>query len=130
MKNMYNGYSTVFDETVYSEIQYIGDGLLLYVLLLILAFLFGAVWAMAGYLTSTITTNRYITLAAPFVVYFTSHLVLYRTKIYLLFSPINMIFPDGVFIPHTAFPFVYQVTLLLIFSFCSICLFRRKINDL
>jgi len=129
-ENMYNGYSTVFDETVYSEIQYVWGGLFLYVLLLALAFLFGAVWALAGYLTSTITTNRYITLAAPFVIYFTSHLVLYRTNTFLLFSPINMIFPDGVFIPHPVFPFIYQIVLLLFFSFCSVGLIRRKIYDL
>lgn len=129
-ENMYNGYSTVFDETVYSDIQYIWNGLFLYILLLVLAFLFGAVWAMAGYLTSTITTNRYITLAAPFVVYFTAHLVLYRTERFLLYSPINMIFPDGVFIPHPAFPFIYQLILLLIFSLCSVYLIRRKIHDL
>lgn len=130
VENMYGNYSTVFDESVYSEIQYIGGGLLLYVFLLILAFMTGAVWAMAGYFVSTITTNRYIVLAAPFVIYFTAHLVLYRTQKYLLYSPINMIFPDGTFIPSPVFPFLYQIVLGVILCIGSICCLRRKLYDL
>lgn len=112
VENMIGGYSTAFDETVYSDLQYVWGGILLAVLLLVLSFLFGAVWSGVGLLVSSLITNRYLALAMPFVIYFSMHLLFYRSDILLVFSPANMLMPSAAFIPYKAYPFVYQFILL------------------
>lgn len=104
-------YSTAFDETAYADLQYVWDGMLLVILLLVLAFLFGAIWSNIGLCISTFIPNRYIALAAPFSVYFITHLVFYRVGFLLVFSPVNMLMPATTFIPSMSYPFAYQIVL-------------------
>ena len=111
-ENMIQGYSTVFDETVYADIQYVWGGIGLAILLLLLSFLFGALWSNIGLLVSAVVPNKYAALVMPFAIYFTVHLLLYKSDIFLVFSPANMLMPSTTFIPYKAYPFVYQIALI------------------
>ena len=113
-ENMIQGYSTVFDETVYADIQYVWGGIGLAALLLVLSFLFGALWSDVGLLVSAIVPNKYAALVMPFAIYFVLHLLLYKSDILLVFSPANMLLPSTIFIPYKAYPFIYQIVLLAI----------------
>lgn len=112
-QNVINGATSLLEETIFSEIQFINGGLQVVLYLLLQAFLFGAAWSNIGLCISVYAPNRYITLVSPFACYFACHLLLYRTKIFLLFSPVNMLTPDAAFIPNMLFPVAYQVVLLL-----------------
>lgn len=129
VENMGINYFTVFDETVYREIQFIWGGLFLVLFLLLLAFLFGASWSMVGLCISALLPNRYIALAAPFALYFGSHLILYRMGDPLLFSPVNILMPATDFIPFPSFPLLYQAGMLIIVSFLSWKLLKRRLWD-
>ena len=106
------GYSTSFDETVYAGMQYVWSGLLLALMLMALAFLFGAVWSGVGLLVSALLPNKYLALAAPFALYFSMHLIFYRTEFLLVLSPVNMLMPNTTFIPFPLYPLLYEALLL------------------
>lgn len=108
------GYSTIFDESFFAPIQFVWGGGLIVIILLVLAFIFGAVWSNIGLCISALIPNRYITLAAPFVLYFAMHLIFYRTNSLLFLSPVNMLMPIVDFLPNMIYPFAYQGVLLLI----------------
>ena len=61
--------SEVFLDLIWSPYVTVGGGILVMAAKLLLAFLFGAVWALFGLLISTIVSNRYVTIIAPFVIY-------------------------------------------------------------
>lgn len=117
-------YFTVFDETVYSKLQFVWGGLLMVILLLVLAFMFGAVWSNIGLCISTLIPNRYIALAAPFALYFIAHLIFYRIGFLLVFSPVNMLMPATTFIPSMSYPFIYQIVLFV----AVILIFNKSIK--
>jgi len=106
-------YSSVFDESIFVNIQFIWDGGLVVAILLILAFLFGAIWSNVGLCISAFIPNRYIALAAPFALYFSSHLFCYRINSLLFLSPVNMLMPIVDVIPDLLYPFVYQMFLFV-----------------
>ena len=87
-------------------------GIGLAMLLLVLAFLFGALWSDIGLLVSAVVPNKYAALSIPFAIYFVVHLFLYKSDIFLVFSPANMLMPSTTFIPYKAYPFVYQIALM------------------
>lgn len=118
------GISSLLGETIFADIQFIGGGIVVVLILLVYAFLFGAVWSDIGLCISAFSPNRYITLAAPFAIYFSLHLILYRTHTFLQFSPANMLMANATFIPNIAFPIVYEMFLLL----GSLYLFKSRIN--
>lgn len=122
-------YFTVFDETVYSQLQFVWDGLLMVILLLVLAFLFGAVWSNIGLCVSAFIPNRYIALAAPFALYFITHLIFYRIGFLLVLSPVNMLMPAMVFIPNISYPFVYQIVLFVVVVLIFDRSIRGRLND-
>ena len=120
------GYSTCFDETVYAGLQYVWGGLLLALMLMALAFLFGALWSDVGLLVSVLFPNKYLALAAPFALYFSIHLLLYRTGFLLVLSPVNMLMPNTAFIPFALYPLAYELLLLgLVCIFFSVLAKRR-----
>ena len=123
------GYSTSFDETVYSQVQYIWGGLLLALMLMVLAFLFGAIWSDVGLLVSVLFPNKYLALAAPFALYFSIHLIFYRLEFLLVFSPVNMLMPNTTFIPFTLYPLLYEVLLLTLICILFTVLTRRRLWD-
>ena len=123
------GYSTAFDDTVYAEMQYVWGGLLLALLLMAAAFLFGAVWSDFGLLVSVLFPNKYLALASPFVCYFSLHLILYRLDFPLVFSPVNVLMPDAAFIPYILYPLVYQGVLLGFIVSLTVWLLERRLRD-
>lgn len=129
VENMGINYSTVFDETVYRNIQYLWGGLFLVLFLLVLAFLFGAIWSNVGVCISALIPNRYIALAAPFALYFSLHLILYRLGKPVLFSPANMLMPASTFIPNAAYPLMYQMVLLIVVTGAGWKLLERRLWD-
>lgn len=122
-------YFTVFDETVYGKLQFVWSGLFLVLFLLLLAFLFGASWSVIGLCVSALIPNRYITLAAPFALFFGAHLILYRLGKPLLFSPANILMPAADFIPFPAFPLLYQFGMLALASVLCWKLLERRLRD-
>lgn len=122
-------YFTVFDETVYSQLQFVWEGMLLVILLLILAFLFGAIWSNVGLCISTFIPNRYVALAAPFALYFIMHLVFYRIGFLLVLSPVNMLMPAAIFIPSVGYPFIYQIVLFLLVVLTFDRSIKGRLND-
>lgn len=122
-------YFTVFDETVYSQLQFVWGGLLMVILLLVLAFMFGAVWSNVGLCISTFIPNRYIALAAPFALYFITHLIFYRIGFLLVFSPVNMLMPATTFIPSMSYPFIYQILLFVVIAFIFDRSIKGRLND-
>lgn len=129
IEGMKNGYSTVFDESVYSQLQYIGGGVVLVLLFLVLAFVFGAIWSNVGLCASLLIPNRYIAVAIPFAFYFTCHLVFYRIGSLLVFSPANMLMPAATFIPNSQYPFIYQLVLYCIITVITEWLMKRRLRD-
>lgn len=123
------GYETFLDEGIFANIQFIWGGLLVAIILTLLSFLFGSVWSNVGLCISAFMPNKYVALAAPFVLYFSSHLILYRLGSVLVFSPVNMIMPNADFLPNLSYPFIYQ-GVFIIFTFL---LFKqaaqRRIRD-
>lgn len=122
-------YFTVFDETVYSKLQFVWGGLLMVILLLVLAFLFGAVWSNVGLCISAFIPNRYIALAAPFALYFVTHLIFYRIGFLLVLSPVNMLMPATTFIPNISYPFIYQAVLFVVVVLIFDRSIRGRLND-
>lgn len=110
--NKIHDYSTVFDESVYANFQYLWGGIALALFILLLNFLFGALWSNVGLLVSAITQNKYLTLVVPFAIYFASHLFLYKSEVLLVFSPTNMLMPEATFMPYKSYPLIYQIFLL------------------
>lgn len=123
------GYSTSFDETVYAGMQYVWGGLLLALMLMVLAFLFGAVWSGVGLLVSVLFPNKYLALAAPFALYFSIHLIFYRIGFLLVLSPVNMLMPNTTFIPFTLYPLLYEVLLLGLVGILFSVLAERRLWD-
>lgn len=128
--NLLEGWTSLFDETVFANIQYIWGGIFFIVLLLILAFMFGACWSNFGLLVSGFVPNKYVALITPFAFYFAIHLILYRLKFPLLFSPVNLLMPVAIFIPNAYFPFVYQAFLLILFGFLFKLMANSKLDDI
>lgn len=129
VENMSFNYATVFDETVYCQLQFVWGGLFMVLFLLLLAFLFGATWSLVGLCVSALIPNRYIALAVPFALFFGAHLILYRLDTPLLFSPANVLMPAADFIPFPAFPLLYQ--LVLLGMICLLCwrFLKRRLFD-
>ena len=123
------GSSTFLDQSILSRVQFIWGGGFVVVLLVILAFLFGATWSNMGLCVSTVVPNRYVALASPFAIYFAAHILCFRVERFMAFSPVNVLMPVGSFLPNIVFPFAYQFTLLL----ASAVLFRqgaiRRVRD-
>ena len=117
-------YSSYLNSTIFSEVQYVWDGYLVFLLYLFFAFLFGAVWSNIGLCFSAYVPNRYITLAAPFALYYSIHLTLNRSGFLAMYSPASMLQPTSILFPNIAFPIAYQ---LLLFSF-AIVMFIKKIK--
>ncbi len=123
------GYCTAFDETVYANMQYIWGGLLLAFMLMVLAFLFGAIWSNVGLLVSVLFPNKYLALAAPFALYFSLHLIFYRIEFLLVLSPVNMLMPNTTFIPFALYPLLYELLLLVAICILFSCFVRRRLWD-
>ena len=123
------GYTSILDDTIFANIQYIGGGVLVAIMILILSFLFGAIWSNIGLLISAVKPNRYLALSVPFAIFFAIHIVCYKIGSILFLSPMNLIVPLENFIPSIIFPFVYQIAIFIIVYIAFYYFAKRRIKD-
>jgi len=89
-----------------------------------LAFLFGSLWALVGLAVSVIWTNRYITVIAPFAFYQALWLRLEGKG----WNPVYLLRGDSDYIPSLGYIFLVQGTcILLCFLFCCLGI-RMKVE--
>lgn len=100
------------------------SGALFYAGRLLLAVLFGALWALVGLAISTVLTNRYVTLVAPFVLYQVSWYLLSETPV----NPVYLVRADHGGIPSLTFVVIYQSALIALCIFAAYRGIRRKVT--
>lgn len=98
-------------------------GLVLLVLKVLLAFLFGCLWALVGLAISTYLPNRYVTYIAPFVGYQGLWFLLSETA----FNPVYLLRGDAEFIPSLWFILCWQGFLIAVFYTLSILGIKKKV---
>lgn len=108
------GMPSFFNLSIFSNIEFVEDGIIVMITLLAISFIFGASWALVGLAFSTFILNRFAACVAPFMLYFSVSLILGQTEETLRFSPLNMLFPNYNGIPSIGFCFVYQLILMII----------------
>lgn len=121
-------FSTLFEKTIFENIQFVGGGVLVLAFLLLFAFLFGAAWSCVGLCISSIFANRYITFALPFVLYFAFSILLYNIEGALKYSPLNMIFPTVSVIPSISFVISYLLTICITSIFLFTIMASRRLT--
>ncbi len=120
-----------FPQENIAELEGLNGGLNLMLILLALAFLFGAAWALAGLAVSAFIPNKFAAYASPFMIYFASSLILAQNEETLKFSPINMLYPNYRGIPSLAFCFIYQSILIIAAAATFVIRADRRLrNDL
>lgn len=99
-------------------------GLIVFLLRIVLAGLFGAVWALVGLVTSVIIPNRYIVLTTPFIIYQIMWFLLEGTAI----NPVFLLRADYTGMPSLQFVFFYQLISIFILLFFSAVGIRKKVQ--
>lgn len=110
-------------------IEYTNNGLNVMIILLLLSFLFGFAWSLIGLAVSAFIPNKYVALVAPFLTYFALSTTLSLTDESLVFSPINMLYPNYSQIPSIAFCFTYQLILIAMSAVIFIIRAYRRLKD-
>ncbi|MCQ2535221.1 MAG: hypothetical protein MJ172_11750 [Clostridia bacterium] len=100
------------------------NGYLFYALRVLLAFLFGAVWATIGLFISTIVTNKYVTLITPFIIYQIAWYSLPGKMI----NPVYLLRANFEGIPSLSFVILYQSFLILLFYTLSVLGIRARVK--
>ena len=111
--------------TILEQLELPGGGVYFGVTIVLLSFAFGVVWSTIGLAVSSIITNRYVALCAPFVIFFAMHLFFSGIKLEV-FSPVNTILPD--ILPSFGFLIVYQLTMLIISTFVFLIFAGRRLK--
>lgn len=96
-------------------------GTLFFTLRVLLAFLFGALWASVGLCVSAFSANRYITLVVPFVLY----QLLWRLIDIPLFNPVEAL--GGNSVPSLLLMVVYQFALIAICGVIAVKKIKKRI---
>lgn len=84
---------------------------------------------VTGLAVSAFIPNKYAALAAPFMIYFALSTALSLTDESLVFSPINMLYPNYSQIPSIAFCFIYQLILISMSAVIFIIRAYRRLKD-
>ena len=121
--------TNVLQGSIFSNIEYANNGLNVMIILLLLSFLFGFAWSLIGLAVSAFIPNKYAALAAPFMIYFAASTALSLTNESLVFSPINMLYPNYSQIPSIAFCFIYQLLLIAISAVIFIIRAYRRLEN-
>lgn len=87
-----DGWATVFEKTIFEKTQFAWGGIAVLLIVVVLAFLSGAVWANVGLCLSAFVQNKYLAVGFPLVLYYGVTVILVGTKIFG-FSPMNLIYP-------------------------------------
>lgn len=100
-------------------------GLWFYILRILLAMLFGSLWATVGLIISTIVPNPYVALALPFIIY----QVLWYLLELSIFNPIYYFRADYYGIPSLSFAFFYQVFWNIVVGLVAVVLMKRRLQN-
>lgn len=120
-----------FPQEAIAKLESLNGGLNLMLILLALAFLFGAAWALVGLAVSAFIPNKFAAYASPFMIYFAASLILAQSEETLKFSPINMLYPNYRGIPSMWFCFIYQSVLIIAAAVIFVFRANRRLkNDL
>lgn len=112
-------------KTIWAEMGLVVEHpVLLGMLKILLAFLFGAVWAMVGLVVSVLCANPYITCIAPYVLYQVLWLLLEGSAL----NPVYYLRGDSDFIPSFWFAVVYQGSWILVCFLISSVGIRKKVE--
>ncbi len=85
-------------------------GVVLAALRIVLAFLFGAAWALIGLMISTLSMNQYVTYIAPFILYQLLWFLMEGSP----FNPVYMLRGDSEVIPSFVYILCFQTGLILL----------------
>lgn len=99
-------------------------GLIFSILKILLAFLFGAVWAGVGLVISVLSANSYVTYICPFVIY----QILWFALEGSAFNPEYYLRGDADFIPSFGFAVIYQSILIAICFLVSFKGIRERVK--
>lgn len=119
----------ILQGSILGAIEYTNNGLNVMIILLLLSFLFGFAWSLIGLAVSAFIPNKYVALVAPFLIYFALSTALSLTDESLVFSPINMLYPNYSQIPSIAFCFIYQLILIAMSAVIFIIRAYRRLKD-
>lgn len=97
--------------------------------LLLLAFLFGAGWALVGLAVSAFIPNKLAAAASPFMIYFALSTALSLDDNCFIFSPMNMLFPNALAIPSITFCVVYLLVLIIVSAAIFILRAYRRLKN-
>jgi len=113
--------------TIWAEMNllFVGNGTVVAGLRVLLAFLFGSVWALFGLMISVFVVNRYITLIAPFVVYQILWFFLEGNA----FNPVYQMRGDSNYLPSLWFVLWYQLCLIIICITISCIGIRKRVEE-
>ena len=126
-----SGTYVMLQNTIFENIEFANNGLNVMLILLLLSFLFGTAWSLIGLATSAFFPTMYTALTAPFMIYFSLSTILSITEGTLVYSPMNMLYPNYSHIPSLAFCFIYQLVLILVSATVFfLCAHRRLKNAL
>ena len=97
--------------------------------LLLLAFLFGAGWALMGLAVSVFIPNKFAAAASPFMIYFALSTALSLDDSCFIFSPMNMLYPNALAIPSITFCVIYLLVLIVISAAVFILRAYRRLKN-
>lgn len=100
------------------------------IILLLLGFLFGAIWGGIGITVSLFITNNLAAYSIPFLIYFAVSMLMSGSDILIMYSPINYLYPSLVSMPSISFCFVVQLIFLVIVTIIYAIKGRKNINVL
>lgn len=97
--------------------------------LLLLAFLFGAGWALMGLAVSAFIPNKFAAAASPFMIYIALSTALSLDDSCFIFSPMNMLYPNALAIPSITFCVIYLLVLIVISAAVFILRAYRRLKN-
>ena len=118
--------SEFYEITVWRPYVFIWGGKLVLLMKLALAFLHGAVWALAALLVSSLYANRYAVLILPFVVYQTLWHMLQNTPV----NPVYLLRADWGGYQVWYQPFLIQLAIVVLLALLCALSLRRKVYEL
>ncbi len=122
-ENVPTDFDTLFEKTIFEDIQFVGGGLLICLIYFLLALIFGMLWSNVGLCVSAFIPNRYIAISFPIILYYGSGMLLSAMDMVNI-SPLNTLSPTGDGSMPIQYVFLYQIILCLVF--CVIFYFRAK----
>ena len=96
----------------------------MYLCKIVLAFLFGAVWALAGLAASALTANRYSAVIIPLGVYMAMWYFLALNP----FNPVYLLRGDSLYLPSIGFIFAVQLSAMAALAAMSGLLIYRRME--